>query len=141
MDALIVLANSAESTSTGTVSALGLGWSITTTPTPPAAVILLINVPWDQTNLRHAMRLSLEDADGRDVMLGQTPAGEPAPLEIRAEFEVGRPAGLPHGTPLDQAMPISIGPGLELAAGERYQWRLSIDDVEVAVRSFLVRRP
>lgn len=73
-------------------------------------------------------------------MLGQTLSGEPAPLEIRAEFEVGRPPGIPQGTTIEQPMSINIGPGLPLAPGETYLWRLSVNDVQVAARSFLVRR-
>lgn len=139
MDVTLLLANSAEATPAGTVSALGIGWSVTVTPTPPQALIVLLRVPWDVTNVKHELLLKLVDGDGHDVLLGQTPFGEPAPLEIRGEFEVGRPAGIPHGTPIDQAMPITIGPGLPLVPGGSYEWRLSIDGEDLASRSFLVR--
>jgi hypothetical protein len=140
VEATLLLANSAEAGPNGTVSALGIGWSITGTPTPPIALVLLIKVPWDQTNVKHRLTLKLVDSDGHDVMLGQTQlGGDPAPLLIDGEFEVGRPPGLPHGTPIDQAMPITIGPGLPLIPGRGYQWRLEIDGDAVASRSFLVR--
>lgn len=139
MDVTLLLANSAEATPAGTVSALGIGWSVTSTPTPPAALVVLIRVPWDLTNVPHQLLLKLVDADGQDVMLGLTPFGDEAPLEIRGEFEVGRPAGIPRGTPIDQVMPINIGAGLALVPGGRYEWRLSIDGEELATRSFLVR--
>jgi hypothetical protein len=139
MEATLLLANSAEPTPTGTVSALGIGWSMISTPTPPVALVILIKVPWDVTNVKHELLLKLVDADGHDVMLGVTPFGDPAPLEIRGEFEVGRPAGLPHGTAIDQAMPINVGAGLPLVPGLSYEWRLIIDGEERAARSFLVR--
>ena len=140
MDVTLLLANSAEGTAVGTVSALGIGWSITGTPTPPTAVIIFIKVPWDQTNMQHQLKLSLVDADGNAVMLAQTPMGEPAPLEVTADFEVGRPPGLPHGTSIDQALPINIGAGLPLIPGQMYQWRVSINGKDLAARSFLVRK-
>lgn len=140
MEAILLLANSAEGTPTGTVSALGLGWSVIGTPTPPTAMVILIKVPWDQTNVRHQLLLRLADADGGvGVMIPQPPTGELAPLEVRAEFEVGRPPGLPHGTDIDQALALNIGAGLPLIPGHSYQWRLDIDDEPAATRSFFVR--
>lgn len=139
MEVVLLLANSAEPTPVGTVSALGLGWSVTSTPTGPSAVVVFIKVPWDLTNRKHRMHLQLVDSDGKDVYFGKTPEGEDAPVEVRAEFEVGRPPGLLHGTEIDQAFPINIAPGLELTAGQIYQWRVRIDDVDMASRSFYVR--
>jgi hypothetical protein len=140
VEAVVLLANSAEATSVGTVSALGIGWSVTGTPTPPTAIIILIKVPWDQTNTQHILRLHLVDSDGNDVMMAHAPTGEDAPLEIQADFEVGRPAGLPRGTDIDHVIPLSIAPGMPLIPGQIYQWRLQIDGEEKAARSFLVRR-
>lgn len=90
--------------------------------------------------MQHQLKLSLVDADGNAVMLAQTPMGEPAPLEVTADFEVGRPPGLPHGTSIDQALPINIGAGLPLIPGQMYQWRVSINGKDLAARSFLVRK-
>ena len=47
-------------------------------------------------------------------------------LQVTGEFEVGRPAGIKPGTPIDSALAVTFGP-LALEAGRRYQWRLSID--------------
>ena len=41
-------------------------------------------------------------------------------------FEVGRPAGLKPGTPLD--FPVAINSGPLLLEPGRYEWRLTIDD-------------
>ena len=121
-------------------SVLGIGWSVTGTPTPPSAIIILIKVRWDQTNTQHILRSHLVDGDGNDVVMPQGPTGEDVPLEIQADFEVGRPAGLPRGTDIDHVIPLSIAPGMPLIPGQIYQWRLEIDSDEKAVRSFLVRR-
>lgn len=139
MDATLLLANSAEPTPTGSVSALGIGWSITGSPTPSAALVVLIRVPSDATNVKHEMLLKLVDADGHDVMLGETPFGDRAPMEIRGEFEVGRPVGVPRGTSIDQPMAINIGAGLPLVPGASYEWWLIIDGDELASRNFFVR--
>jgi hypothetical protein len=139
VEAILLLANSAEATPTGTVSALGIGWSVISSPTPPTAIVILLKVPWDLTNVKHRLRLRLVDADGSEVMISQPPTGELAPLEVQAEFEVGRPPGLPHGTDIDQALSLNIAAGLPLIPGHSYQWRLDIDDEASAARSFLVR--
>jgi hypothetical protein len=111
MEAILLPASSAESAPNGLVHALGMGWSVTVSPTPPAALIVLLKVPWDQTNHRHGFRLSLVDGDGHGVMPGRDPStGTAAPLYIEGTFEAGRPPGLPHGTDIDQALTLSIPP-------------------------------
>lgn len=129
MEAKILLANAAEQGSDGLINALSLGWSVTSQTLPAFALILLIKVPWDQTNSKHVAHLELVDADGRQV------EGSPA---VDGEFETGRPPGLPPGTAIDQNLCINVGGGMELAPGT-YQWRFSIDGEDVAVESFLVR--
>ena len=42
------------------------------------------------------------------------------------EFEVGRPAGIKPGTPLELPLAVNSGP-LALEPGGRYEWRLTID--------------
>lgn len=134
-DVTLLLANSAESTGAGMVSALGMGWSITASPTAPSALVIMIKVPWDETNRPHRLRLHLITEDGRaDVF----PDGTPGP-QIDMEFETGRPPGIAHGVPIDFAQAVTLGP-LNLQPG-RYVWRMDIDDHEVARRAFTVRRP
>ena len=75
---------------------------------------------WDQTNIQHAFRLDLLDADGQGI-----PGTEGETVHVEGAFEAGRPAGLKPGTPLDIPFVVPFGP-LELAPG-RYEVRLSID--------------
>ena len=104
---------------------LGGGWSVTGPGPMPSAIALHVKVPWDQANLKHRMRLELVDADGHPV---EVPGeGGPEPLRIENEFEVGRPAGLAPGTPIDVSLAINLSP-LPLEPGSRYEWRLEIDD-------------
>ena len=93
-----------------------------TGPQPaPMAIALKIDVPWDQANTRHTWRMELVDADGQPVEIPEAGA-----VELEQEFELGRPAGVKPGTPLDFVLAINIPP-LPLAPGGRYSWQLTID--------------
>lgn len=114
--------------SDGKLTVVGGGWSLTGPEPVPFGIAILIRVPWDQANQRHVMRLELLDADGLAVEVdveGEEEASEPIVFFDDVPFEVGRPAGLKPGTPLDFPVAINSGP-LMLAAG-RYEWRLTID--------------
>jgi hypothetical protein len=106
----MMLADAAQQVG-GKLYVLGGGWSTTGSPTPPMAVAIKIEVPWDRTS---------------DVR----------PVEVTGELEVGRPAGLPDGTPLDAPLVVSFGP-MPLESG-RYEWRLEIEEF-VESCAFLVR--
>ncbi|MFT4299669.1 MAG: hypothetical protein QM597_08550 [Aeromicrobium sp.] len=129
MKAHLLLADHAQQESGGKVHALGLGWTTTRTPTPPQAVVVLLRVPWNETNTRHRLTLSLVDTDGRPVIVGQGPQGRPQPLQIQHEFEVGRPVGVPAGFEIEYSLTTQLGPGMPLEAGKVYEWRLDINGV------------
>ena len=138
MQVTMLLADAAEAVD-NKLYVLGGGWSITGPDPTPSAIGILIKVPWDQTNRRHELRLELVDQDGSPVHL-ETPVG-PQPLVVAQPFEVGRPAGMRAGTPVDLALALSVGP-LPLEPGQRYQWQLFIDGAsrEDWRASFEVRR-
>jgi hypothetical protein len=119
----ILLADAAEAVN-GKLYVLGGGWSLTGPDPAPMALAIKIEVPWDQTNRHHQCRLELIDSDGQPVTT-ETPDGE-QPIVFEAGFEIGRPAGLKPGTPLDLPLAVTVPP-LQLEAGGRYEWRLSID--------------
>ncbi|HET7689263.1 MAG TPA: hypothetical protein VFK41_02725 [Nocardioidaceae bacterium] len=136
MEATLLLANSAEEhANKGMVNALGLGWSVTGTPTPPISLVLMIQVPWDQTNIKHQVVIDLLDADGHPATVDGGGSG----IRIEGTFEAGRPAGSPHGVPIDTAMIVNLGPGMTLSAGASYQWRVQIDGEVATTRRFQVR--
>jgi hypothetical protein len=139
VEAHILLADAAQRDQAGKVHALGLGWSTTTTPLPPQAIVVLIKVPWDQANRVHRLVVELLDADGRPVST-TGPVGD-QPIRIEGDFEAGRPPGIPQGSPLDLSATFAIAGGLPLAEG-RYTWNLSIDGhhEEAWSASFLVRQ-
>lgn len=103
---------------------IGGGWEFCSTPTPPHGVAVLLFVPWLQTNTPHAYKLQMLDEDDQPVVQ-PGPTGEVA-IEASGEFEVGRPAGVPHGISLTVPLALNVGP-LLLEQGKGYTWRLSVD--------------
>ena len=101
---------------------LGAGWSVTGPNPAPSAIALHLKVPWDEANMPHVMRLELIDADGQPV----SPSADADPIVIESQFEVGRAAGLPPGTPIDLSVALNFGP-IALPPGGRFEWRLTID--------------
>ena len=104
---------------------IGGGWSMTGPEPVPFGIALLIRVPWDQANRLHKLRLELLDADGHPVLVDTEEGEQPVIFFDDLEFEVGRPAGIKPGTPLDFPLAINSGP-MPLEPG-LYEWRLSID--------------
>lgn len=139
MRATMMLADSAQAIN-GKLYLLGGGWSVTGPHATPMAIAMTIEIPWDQTNIRHSYRLILNDADGKKVLL-PTKDGN-MPLEIVRNFEVGRPPGHIPGTPISFVQAVNFGP-LPLRHGARYIWELSINDESSPEwsRGFSVRPP
>jgi hypothetical protein len=124
IEAQLLLCDAAVADPSGKLHMLGAGWSMTSSPTAPQAVAVLLQIPWDRANQRMAVVLQLVDSDGRPVAL-QTPEGV-QDVVARGEVEAGRPAGIAHGSSLDAAMAFNV-PSLPLSPG-RYQWRLEVAD-------------
>jgi hypothetical protein len=111
----------------GKLTIVGGGWSMTGPEPMPFGIAILIRVPWDQANHRHVMRLELIDADGQQVTVETDESEEPVVFFDDVEFEVGRPAGVKPGTPLDLPLAVNAGP-MPLEPGV-YEWRLTIDGI------------
>ena len=117
----LMLADYAQ-VSNGKLTLVGGGWSQMTTQGPFGFWVGgVLQVPWDQANAKHTFRLDLLDADGKPIPTGE---GDNT-LHVDGEFELGRPAGIKPGTPLDFPLAFPFGP-LVLEGG-RYELRLSID--------------
>ncbi|HXU89008.1 MAG TPA: hypothetical protein VFQ62_09155 [Methylomirabilota bacterium] len=120
MNVTMMLCDSVQAVN-GKLYILGGGWNVTGPDPSPSAIAILVRVPWDQANRRHRLRLDLVNEDGQPVQV------EGRPLQIGAEFEVGRPAGHRPGRPLNIPLGINLGP-LPLAADRHFEWRCYIDD-------------
>ncbi len=123
MKVTLMLADFAEAVN-GKLYIMGGGWSLTGPLPSPSAIAIKIEVPWNETNQRHNLKLELMDSDYHPILV-PTPAGN-APLVISGDFEVGRPAGIPQGTPIDVPMAFNIGP-IPLEPDKRYVWKFMID--------------
>lgn len=114
---------------------LGAGWSITSSPTAPHAVAILVKVPWDRTNQQIPLNINLLDTDGQLVEL-PGPGNIPQPIKYEAMIEVGRPPGIPPGSSVDASFALVV-PSLPLEPG-RYEYRLSDGDQSFHA-AFIVR--
>ena len=124
MRATLLLADAAQAVD-NTLFILGGGWSVTGPGPTTMAIALKVEVPWDQTNRQHRWRIELLDADGRQVLLAGPDSAQP--LILAGEFEVGRPAGTPEGTPIDLAMALNLG-AVPFPADQRLVWKLWINE-------------
>lgn len=124
MEATLLLCDAAQAIN-GKLYILGGGWSITGPMPVPSAVALKIDVPWSEANRKIHAKVELVDADGSLVLVPDQ-FGNEQPVQLEFDFEVGRPPGLAHGTPLDATVALNIPP-LPLSPGSRFAWRLEVD--------------
>src|SRR5258708_3262641 len=91
VDAQVILCDAAVADPSGKVHMLGAGWSVTTSPTAPQGVALVVKVPWDRANQKLHMKLQLRDSDGHPVDL-PGPDGRQS-VGTEGQIEVGRHQG------------------------------------------------
>lgn len=100
---------------------LGGGLAIIPATPSPLAIAAKIDVPWDRAGRVHDWKLELLDADGMPVLIGERP------VIVQGQFEVGRNDHMSAGTPLSMPLAVNFS-GLVLPGGERFAWRLVIDN-------------
>lgn len=118
---------------TGKVHMLGAGWSTTRSPFQHA-VVVLVKVPWDRANIPLPLTLDLLTDDGSPQVL-DGPEDSKGGIHAEGKIEVGRPAGIAHGSMLDHSFALNVPP-IPLQPG-RYEWRLQLAELE-RVASFTV---
>ena len=116
MRAIVLLAQSGHLDKNGTVHALGLGWTTSSTPTPQHVLIVFVEVEWSEIGSSFPIRAELVDGDG--VRVAHTDENV-----IKARRHPVHPEGTTVTIPF-----IATIPPLNLTVGARYQWRVSIDD-------------
>lgn len=133
MEAFALLCDFAEVIN-GKLYIMGGAWTQVTKVTPLTFTLAAkIDVPYDRTNERLLVEARLVDPDGHIVRVGGMD------VQMMATFEVGRPAGIKHGTP----MPVPLAwkfVGLDLDFGS-YEFRISVENETIATASFDVIRP
>lgn len=124
MNVTMLLADSAQAVG-GKLYILGGGWNIIGPAPSPFAIVLLIDVDWNEANQQHALRLELLDEDGQAVQI-PGPTGGDQPCVINSNFEVGRPPGVRPGTSLSVPIAINMGP-IPLQPDSRFVWRCNVN--------------
>ncbi len=127
MEATLFLADAAQVSPDGKLHALGIGWQFVGAPTSPSAVVFLLHVPWDETNRKIKWELDLLDADGRPVLLPSAVPNQFQRIHMEQSIEVGRPAGIKPGTPINVPAAITVGP-LQLQPNSTYEWVLKVGE-------------
>ena len=127
----MLLCDAAEE-SGGKLYILGGGWSVIRVPEVPTSMALAIkmSIPWDQANQPHQIIATLLTEDGDPV---EQDAG---PVIVEAQAEIGRPAGIKPGTPLDMPFVLKFQ-NLMLKAGG-YVWELDVAGTTMARAPFRV---
>jgi hypothetical protein len=120
--ATILLCDNAQAVN-GKLYIMGGSWNMTGPDPVTMGVAIQILVPWDESNRRHEFRLQMLTLDGNPA-IWQTPAG-PQGLDVRGQFETGRPPGIPQGIELPAVLAINFA-GIPLAPGG-YEMRVTID--------------
>lgn len=109
----------------------GAGWNQLLAGQPAAiALAILLEIPWDETNQPHDIKVQLLNEDAEPV----TPVGAPVPLLIEGKVEVGRPPGVKRGSTMNAPLAFKLN-GIVLEPGS-YRFDLSVGDVPIAVQSF-----
>lgn len=128
LEATLFLADSAQ-VSDGKIHALGIGWTQTSSPvSAPSAVGIILHVPWGETNRKIKWTLDLIDADGKPILL-QTGPESFAPVHMESELEVGRPAGVKHGSSINVPFAVNVGP-MPLKPDGKFEWVLRVEGKE-----------
>jgi hypothetical protein len=95
----LLLADHSESVN-GKLYMVGGGWNVLRLPELPHEwgfhIALGLDVGWDETNTHHDLLVNVHDPDGNELGDG-----------LAAEFEAGRPPGMPAGQ--EQRLVMSIG--------------------------------
>ena len=133
----LLLADYAKADQQGKITAVGLGWKTTPTPLPPHALVIFLDIDWNETNHPHTLTCDLLTEDGKEVAI-DGPLG-PQPVHFEARVEAGRPPGAIHGAAARAALALSVNISVPLAPG-RYEWRVGVGGFpdETSVESFLV---
>lgn len=114
----------------GKLYIMGGGWSVAIADRPIGiALAIRIAIPWDRTNVAHPVSIKLLTEDGE-------PVGDEdgKPIVMDGKVEVGRPAGMKPGTPIDATMAIRI-PQIALKANG-YRWELHVAGEKIGQVSF-----
>lgn len=123
VNATLMLCDAAQ-VSEGKLYILGGGWSVTGPGLSPMAIALKVDVSWNEAPNPHHWELFLQDHEGNPVTVETSEGAQP--IEVRGDFQIGTPQGVPLGSDIPVNLAINLGP-LPLPPGGRFRWVLTID--------------
>ncbi|MGY6656674.1 DUF6941 family protein [Amycolatopsis sp. TRM77291] len=119
----VLLGDAAQVDAGGKVHVLGLGWTRTTAPTGPMAVVVLLELgDAQEVNRSHSATIVLVDEQGERVDLSQF--GVP-PVGFKVAID-RKPDGAAADGPIVAPIVIQTGP-LPLDGDRKYRWSVSVD--------------
>lgn len=126
MKVAVLLADAAQTDSaSGKVHALGVGWTTTSAPTGPMAVITMITFDHrDEAEGSHSITLTLVDEDYKPVAIN--PEGQH--LTVKTDMSLGAKDDVPERGPFVASFAINVGPGIQLEPSKLYRWQASVND-------------
>src|SRR5262245_3635292 len=128
----LLLADSAE-VREGLLFLLGGGWTQVGPAPQPFAIAGVIEVGWDETNTRHQLVLTMEDADGVPFLVS-----EGQPFRIETAFDFGSPPGVILGQSFILPLAFSVN-ALPWQPARHYIIRATLDGNDVDRLTFWVR--
>jgi hypothetical protein len=137
----LFLADAAQADAqSGKIHALGLGWRQCQTPTPAFALVIFLDIDWNETNRQHQLKCQMLTADGEPVLIPGPNGAQPIFFEAAAE--AGRMPGAVHGSSVRMPLTLNIPAGIPLEPGV-YEWRVEIEGFAqaTAVESFVAVGP
>lgn len=124
----LLLADHSESVN-GKLYMVGGGWNVLRLPELPHEwgfhIALGLDVGWDETNTHHELTVNLHDPDGAELGEG-----------LVAEFEAGRPPGMPPGQ--EQRLVMSIATAAEFTTSGPHAAIVQADGEEIGRARFYV---
>jgi hypothetical protein len=127
MKVTVFLADAAQSGEQGKVHALGLGWSITNAPTPPHAVVALIDLTRQEVEAGpHTVSIKLFERDEPVVLPDAVGSGQE--VGFAGGFTTTMNPDAPEDATARVSIALNVGAGLPLLPGQRFEWRVTIDE-------------
>lgn len=135
----VLLADSAQVDGRGKIHALGIGWTHVPFPTPPIAILLLIDWEPDETPSEFAIRIGIRSEGGDPIL-----ADGGQPFAITANGHADRLEGTNHNDVNRVPFAVQLGAGLPIVPG-RYVLHTAVEAGSgfsaTAEERFRVRQP
>ncbi|MGO9228081.1 MAG: hypothetical protein ACLQKA_02555 [Bryobacteraceae bacterium] len=131
------LADAASVDDRSKLYALGLGWTITNSPTPPIAILISIELDPEEVPSDLQLELELIDDHGQVARFPPLQAEEKGrPVVAGGQIQAPPlPENFP-GDPLRIPLVVNIAPGIKLEPGQRYRFHATVTREGESIEDF-----